>query len=131
VNVGDTPHKDEPTPRRVDVTSDHKVVLGASSFGGRPEDVERHGQEAFVFDTTVLPINIENGCSADFVALGITFGSVIDDLFQEASLPEGWAKQPCSNAVWSEIVDGDGSVKIEVYFKAVYYDRHAFMRVKR
>jgi hypothetical protein len=66
-----------------------------------------------------------------FLDLGFTFGDPVpgDPLFQQATLPEGWSKQPTDHSMWTKIVDDRGVERVEVFYKAAYYDRSAFMRL--
>lgn len=58
-------------------------------------------------------------------SLGFAFGGPVDGIFAEAKFPEGWKKQPTDHAMWSDIVDGQGRVRGNIFYKAAFYDRRA------
>lgn len=60
-------------------------------------------------------------------ALGLTFGEDTDDLFCNATLPEGWCVKPTDHSMWNDIVDERGRKRGQYFYKGVYYDRSAFM----
>ena len=102
------------------------------AVGLDPEGIyaqEAQGQREMVA-STVLPTDYGYGNKSDFDAMGIVFGEPVegDALFQQVTLPEGWKKQPTSHSMWSEVVDDRGIPVIEVFYKAAFYDRRAFMR---
>ena len=61
------------------------------------------------------------------------FGDVVegDDLFRAVTLPKGWSKAATDHAMWSGVVDGRGVERVEVFYKAAFYDRAAHMRLAR
>jgi hypothetical protein len=52
-----------------------------------------------------------------------------DPIFCLAELPKGWKKRPTEHSMWSELVDENNVVKAEIFYKAAFYDRSAFMRL--
>ncbi len=44
------------------------------------------------------------------------------------SVPDGWRLRPTDHPMWSHLVDADGVVQAEVFYKAAFYDRRCFMR---
>lgn len=95
------------------------------------EGMEAAGQSQLVA-STVLPRKTQNpDTDEDFEALGFTFGASVqgDELFREATLPEGWTKQATDHSMWSEVVDTRGIRRVSVFYKAAFYDRDAFMRI--
>ena len=56
---------------------------------------------------------------------GITFHEKVDDLFINATLPEGWHIRPTEHRCWSELTDEQGAVQAEIFYKAASYDRRA------
>ena len=59
---------------------------------------------------------------------GVTMGDNIDALFVRASLPDGWRMQKTEHHMWTDIVDGEGRKRGELFYKASIYDRAAFVR---
>jgi hypothetical protein len=89
--------------------------------------MEARGQSELI-NSTKLPVQGSN--NPEILAMGITFGDVTpgDDLFREATLPEGWKKEGSDHAMWSYIVDDEGTQRVAIFYKAAFYDRDAFMR---
>lgn len=89
---------------------------------------EARGQTQLV-NSEALPIKF-NFCQKDqFEAMGIVFGDPIDDLFVNATLPEGWKKERTDHSMWSKIVDDKGRERASIFYKAAFYDRDAFMNI--
>lgn len=111
--------KEDPTDLLLD-------VLGGGASAG--DAIER--QEALV-NSTQLPVDGSEDPAV--LALGIKFGDPVtgDDLFREATLPEGWSKHATAHSMYSEIVDETWAVRATVFYKAAFYDRSAFIRAKR
>lgn len=66
------------------------------------------------------------GCSReDFERLGIKFLDDADDLFVNVELPEGWSLIATSQAMWNDLIDNNGSKRVQVFYKAAFYDRNA------
>jgi hypothetical protein len=85
---------------------------------------EKAGQIALV-KSQHIPIQ----GSAALVELGFQLGDRVDDLFIEATLPEGWTREGSEHAMWSYILDAEGNRRVSVFYKAAFYDRDAFCRV--
>jgi len=98
-------------------------------LGGNPgaiEAQEARGQIELV-NSTQLPTDCRD--RAVLEAAGVIFGEVSpqDPLFVEATLPEGWKKRPTTHSMWSELVDAEGKVRANIFYKAAFYDRKAHM----
>jgi hypothetical protein len=93
---------------------------------------EAQGQTELV-NSEVLPTRINSPHGVDVKAklteLGFKFGNVVDDLFQEVTLPAGWKKVATDHSMWSKVVDDQGRERISIFYKAAFYDRDAFMNV--
>jgi hypothetical protein len=99
-------------------------LVGAMSEGseGYILGMEAAGQRQVVA-SDVMPL--DNRDRDAMVALGFTFGEPVDDLFQSATLPEGWSRQGSDHAMWSHIVDERGIERVGIFYKAAFYDRSA------
>lgn len=88
------------------------------------EDQERRGQQA-VRHTDVLPNKISQRDREILTSLGFQIGEVLphDDLFLEATLPEGWAKRPTDHSMYTDLVDPQGRRRGSIGYKAASYDR--------
>lgn len=90
-------------------------------------DVEAAGQRQFV-TSAAMP---KEGPWDQLEALGFVRGEGVDgdDLFIGATLPAGWAKRSTDHSMWSMIVDQRGVERVEIFYKAAFYDRRAFFRL--
>lgn len=106
-------------------------LMGAMSDGTDKyiTDMEAVGQRQLVSGTQ-MPTE---GPWPELVALGFTRGEAVegDDLFVNATLPEGWSKEPTDHSMWSQIVDERGIKRVAIFYKAAFYDRKAFCRIEK
>lgn len=51
-----------------------------------------------------------------------------DPLFVTVILPQGWTIKATDHSMWSELLDETGTSKAEIFYKAAFYDRDAFIR---
>ena len=98
----------------------------ASTPGGI-EAQEKAGQLELVASSN-MPLELLPN-QESFEVLGFKFGEKIDDVFQNATLPEGWSKKESDHDMWSSIVDEKGCDRVEVFYKAAFYDRRASARI--
>lgn len=89
--------------------------------------MEADGQRQLVASSE-LP---KNGPWDELEALGFVRGEDVpgDDPFVNATLPEGWKKEPTDHSMWSKVVDERGIERVAVFYKAAFYDRRAFCRI--
>ncbi|MCU0652793.1 MAG: hypothetical protein MUD10_00855 [Candidatus Pacebacteria bacterium] len=94
---------------------------------------ESRGQTSFVGSDT-LPSKIIGDLTekkiledAGFQFLGPVEG---DKLFQYVKLPAGWKKEATDHSMWSNLVDEKGRIRATIFYKAAFYDRDAFIRLK-
>jgi len=52
-----------------------------------------------------------------------------DKVFQYATLPAGWRKQPTDHSMWSDLLDDKGRKRASIFYKAAFYDRSARLNV--
>ena len=111
-----------PALLRAIVEGDPRNIEAALVPGGI-EAQEMAGQmEQAALDT--LPIKLSPDRTT-FEKLGFKFGRKADDLFVEAKFPAGWAKKPTGHSMWTDIVDGAGYRRGNIFYKAAFYDRSA------
>jgi hypothetical protein len=93
--------------------------------------MEKSGQAQLV-NSEVLPVDMKPS-RAEFETLGFVFGEPVqgDDLFISATLPAGWKRRASDHDMWSYIDDETGKPRVAIFYKAAFYDRHAFMRLER
>lgn len=104
----------------------HRVGMNAI------EMMEKQGQEQLCA-STVLPTEAPDACLQALEEAGIKFGDVVegDALFRFVTLPPKWKLRSTPHNMWSELVDETNSVRVDVFYKAAFYDRRAFMRLRR
>lgn len=102
--------------------------LGSGGASGAIEEQERNGQ-AELLNSTTLPTEGSN--SPVLAELGFVFGAEVrgDPLFREATLPKGWAREGSDHAMHSYICDERGVRRVNVFYKAAFYDRRADLHV--
>jgi len=101
----------------------------ASTPGGI-EAQEARGQRDFVVSET-LPIRCL-GCNREQLEqMGVNFGEPIDDLFIAVQLPDSWHKKPTDHSMWSDLIDGKGRKRAQIFYKAAFYDRSAHISLTR
>lgn len=99
--------------------------------GGNPDAIvaqERRGQEQLV-KSQQLPVK----GSADLEKFGVIIGPPLPDdkLFCMATLPPGWKKKGSDHDMWSYLLDEEDVEVASIFYKAAWYDREAFVSVKR
>lgn len=107
-----------------EVSLARELLMGSSKA---IEHQEAEGQRELV-QSEVLP---EYGSANPAVqALGIEWGEPVpgDPIFRSVKLPAGWTKRATDHAMWSELCDAEGVVRAEIFYKAAFYDRRAFIR---
>lgn len=86
-------------------------------------DMEAEGQHQLV-NSSRMPAGGDWGT---LEALGFTKGDPVsgDPLFVEATLPRAWKKQGTDHAMHTDVVDERGLPRVDVFYKAAFYDRRA------
>ncbi|KKL17147.1 hypothetical protein LCGC14_2488480 [marine sediment metagenome] len=105
---------------------------GRGMMAGAPGAIEASealGQIELVSNAK-LPAEMNVDREAVTKATGIQFGDMADELFINATLPEGWSKRATDHSMHSELVDDRGCVRAGIFYKAAFYDRRADMRFK-
>jgi hypothetical protein len=124
---------DNTTRRMQEDPSERMLLLAEGMATGSAtsfiENQERSGQRQLV-NSDRLPSEAKGG-RAEWEALGFAFGEPDPDdpLFMPATLPEGWKREPSDHDMWSYVTDQHGRRRAEVFYKAAFYDRKAFMRL--
>jgi hypothetical protein len=105
-------------------------AMGAGGPSGSIERMEAQGQREIV-NSTVLPAQFSYGSDEELVELGFKLGDKVegDPLFRHAELPSGWAREGSDHAMWSHVVDELGRRRVNVFYKAAFYDRRADMSI--
>ena len=65
-----------------------------------------------------------------YTAMGIEIIEDVNDLFFKVKLPEGWSLKATEHTMWNELIDDQGKTRAEIFYKAAFYDRDAFIRFK-
>lgn len=109
-----------------DVPAELHLLGMIGNQSGYIEEMERDGQRQLV-NSTSLPAD---GPWDELTALGFTKGEPVDDLFVNATLPQGWIKEGSDHAMWSYLCDERGIQRVGVFYKAAFYDRKAHMSLQ-
>lgn len=108
---------------------DLKNAMVAQTPGGI-EAQEAQGQKDMV-ESQVFPKK-HNGCvKEDFEKMGVVYGEDKDDIFVNVTLPKGWQIKPTDHSMWSEILNEKGKVIANIFYKAAFYDRHAYISLQK
>lgn len=115
-------------------------------MGGNPnaiEEQEKQGQDQITRAREVmqLPIKVNYPLGEDgkkgnsgeaYEAMGIKVigTSKGDELFFDVHLPAGWNINPTDHPMWSTLVDSEGKERANIFYKAAFYDRDAFVNFK-
>ena len=92
---------------------------------------EAQGQKDLVASTQ-LPVKGTDGNEAAWTDLGVELLPIEgSDIFRGAVLPAGWKKVRTDHSMWSHLVDETGKVRAEIFYKAAFYDRSAFVRISK
>lgn len=111
-----------PAALRALLEGDYDNFATAATPGGI-ERQEAQGQRDLV-NSANLPTEAP---WKELAALGVIKGERVDDLFTSATLSEGWKKEATDHSMWSKLVDADGKVIAQIFYKAAFYDRSAHM----
>jgi len=123
-------------PRKESV---HEAMLSAIAYDmmGVPSDqaiydAEARGQAEMVKSES-LPVATNFCTDADLEAMGIQLGKPFeeDPIFRPAVLPDGWVRRPTDHSMWSEVVDSRGRVRLNIFYKAAFYDRSAHVGAEK
>ena len=107
-----------------------RLLLGAMVMGSSRaiEHQEAQGQRELV-NSESLPVRM-NGGKPILESLGFKFGKHDGkDLFIECEMPTGWKKVGTDHSMWSNLLDDKGRVRANIFYKAAFYDRDAFMHL--
>jgi hypothetical protein len=102
------------------------LAMKGHSTDGLVEAQEARGQRQFV-SSDRMPTELR-GERGEWEALGFVLGDPDPDdpLFMPATLPEGWKRQAAAHCMWSYLLDQRGRRRVAVFYKAAFYDRHAW-----
>lgn len=117
-------------PRRLNEQCIPNEVI-FSGGDGIPDNVEP-GEFVSYNDTRrkVIASNIEAYTSAEYKKMGIEVIDEADDLFWNVKLPEGWEIKATGHSMWNDLIDNKGRKRATFFYKAAFYDRHAFTNLK-
>lgn len=103
-------------------------------FGQHPTGIEIQesiGQRELL-QSSQLPVRMgQDGIAKEkYKSLGIEVIGLSkgDDLFFDVVLPTGWVKDGTGHSMWSNLKNEKGEIIAEIFYKAAFYDRDAFIR---
>ena len=104
-------------------------------LGGNPSAIElqeKTGQRELI-TSNQLPVSLgmRGTANEDYEKMGIRIIGETegDNIFFDVELPQGWKIQPTEHPMWSELVDSKGRIRSSIFYKAVFYDRSAHVRI--
>jgi hypothetical protein len=108
-------------------------LLTASEPGGI-ERQERMGTASLARKSSQEPAHLPKDMGSNgrtiLEACGVVFGKDVDDLFIQATLPEGWSIKASDHRLYSHVLDSAGRERAEIFYKDTSYDRSADLRVR-
>ena len=115
---------------RAAADNDLENFLVASTPGGIKAQ-ESRGQADLNAAGNLLPKRLLYAEWSEIEAMGIKRLGGHDDLFERVEFPPGWSMRPTDHSMWSDVVDETGRVRLQVFYKAAFYDRDAHFWPKR
>jgi hypothetical protein len=109
-------------------------------MGGNPraiEDQELQGQRHLCSNRDIMQLPVEaNGIGdahSEYKKMGIEVikNSAGDNLFYDVKIPKGWTLEASDHAMWSYLKDETGKERAQVFYKAAFYDRKAFVNITK
>lgn len=103
------------------------ALIAATPGGIERQEAEGQANLCKTADRLPASINSPRGMHYTQVSteLGIVFGKIVDEIFIEATLPEGWKIEPTDHSMWSHLLDAQGRKRASIFYKAAFYDRNA------
>ncbi len=115
--------------RREDQDELDAMLALVLAMGGEKDPIsflEKQGQRQAVNSTMVA--RRMNPAREVWEGLGFSFTDIDGDtVLCQATLPEGWSLRPTDHSMWNDIVDGNGIIRGQMFYKAAFYDRDAHM----
>jgi YD repeat-containing protein len=114
--------------------------MGLWTLGEHPISIEQqelNGQQELVVSAqlpTKLNTHSKMSDSAEvYSKLGITVIKKTDndELFYDVKLPHKWSIQPTEHAMWSNLIDDKNRIRANIFYKAAFYDRDAFINMQQ
>lgn len=100
------------------------------------EAQEAAGQKELV-NSSQLPIKVNSPYGIDIREKYQSMGIIIldrkkddDVLFFDVELPKGWKLEPTEHSMWNNLIDDKGEIRANIFYKAAFYDRDAFIDFK-
>lgn len=100
--------------------------MAASSPGGI-EAQERMGQKDVCRKTMIPKEMIPNRRA--YEDMGIHIRNDANDIFFSADYPKDWTIKPTNNPYYSLIIDNTGKERAQIFYKAAFYDKSAYIRL--
>lgn len=113
--------------RNTQDASDFEKLVTA--LPGGIERQEAAGQRQLVADSA-LPSEglLEVAAQLGITVIGPRTG---DSIFSDVTLPAGWKLQATEHPMWSSLIDETGHRRADIFYKAAFYDRRAFIRTAK
>lgn len=117
-----------------------KFMLDVLDGKSPSESIELSGArgQKYIIKTCLLPKKAnpydhlrEEEVMDKYIKLGIKIIKIEDDLFWKVELPEGWKIKATGHSMWNELYDNNNKKIFSFFYKAVFYDRDAFVNFER
>lgn len=113
-------------------------TVGGKSVGEAIKSQEARGQRRMIARSQ-LPKSFGEVLIQDYpfttpeayAKMGIKIIGEVNDLFYEVELPAGWKIDASGHSMWSTLVDAKGRERGKIFYKAAFYDRSAFISLRR
>jgi len=111
------------------LSGDIENAIIASTPGGI--EAQEAGGQRDLCTSSKLPKIFNGGSRSELEVMGVVFGEDFDDLFINVTLPPSWKIEATDHSMWSDLVDDKGEVRANIFYKAAFYDRSAFISTVR
>lgn len=125
--------------RITNTVKESTAFMSSWLFGGSPKSIEKQekiGQDELCnscqLPTKLMSTEFSITAKEYYDALGINVlrESKGDSLFYDIELPKDWSIQHTDHAMWSNLVDDKQRIRANIFYKAAFYDRQAFISHK-
>lgn len=104
--------------------------MGEGGLTQAVDETERAGQGQMT-RADRLPRAIAGLTREQLQGLGFVFGPQLDDLFDKVIFPPGWSVTRAESALYSRVLDEKGRERGTIMYKAVFYNRDAYVTFTR
>lgn len=105
------------------------IIRGIKGEDNIVENIEKEGQQHVI--NNIMVARKMWPSKEHFEQLGFIFEDIPgDDVLCYATLPKGWSIKATNHPMWNDIIDENGMIRTEMFYKADFYDRKAHMDLR-